>query len=97
VVIIHKVILAKFGCIIDKKVEKKTVSFYILGYLLEIFIRVWQFGMFFSIREDSDFPLSGVWASPSHLSQSGVATHMNNKTKNKTRKEKNEEDECHTY
>jgi hypothetical protein len=38
--------LAKFGCIIDKKVEKKTVSFYILGYLLEIVISLWRFGIF---------------------------------------------------
>ncbi len=28
------------------------------------------------VSEDSKFPLLGVWASPSHLAQSGVATHM---------------------
>ncbi len=36
--------LAKFGCIIDMKVEKKTKSFYNLGYLLEVIIRLSQFG-----------------------------------------------------
>ncbi len=28
------------------------------------------------VPEDSNFPLLGVWASPSHLAQSGVATKM---------------------
>jgi hypothetical protein len=29
---------------------------------------------FLGVPEDSKFPLLGVWASPSHLAQSGVAT-----------------------
>jgi hypothetical protein len=29
---------------------------------------------FSGVLEDSKFPLLGVWASPSHLAQSGVAT-----------------------
>jgi hypothetical protein len=29
---------------------------------------------FLGVLEDSNFPFLGVWASPSHLSQSGVAT-----------------------
>ncbi len=29
---------------------------------------------FLRVPEDSNFPLLGVWASPSHLAQSGVAT-----------------------
>jgi hypothetical protein len=29
---------------------------------------------FSGVPEDSKFPLLGVWASPSHLAQSGVAT-----------------------
>jgi hypothetical protein len=36
----------------------------------------WPFNMsseFSGVPEDSKFPLSGVWASPSHLAQSGVA------------------------
>jgi hypothetical protein len=32
---------------------------------------------FSEVPEDSKFPLLGVWASPSHLAQSGVATHIN--------------------
>jgi hypothetical protein len=30
---------------------------------------------FSEVSEDSNFPLLGVWDSPSHLAQSGVATH----------------------
>jgi hypothetical protein len=32
---------------------------------------------FLGVPEDSNFPLLGVWASPSHLAQSGVATQTN--------------------
>jgi hypothetical protein len=38
----------------------------------------WAFNLsseFSRVLEDSKFPLLGVWASPSHLAQSGVATH----------------------
>jgi hypothetical protein len=38
----------------------------------------WSFNSsseFLGVPEDSKFPLLGVWASPSHLAQSGVATH----------------------
>jgi hypothetical protein len=38
----------------------------------------WPFNSSFEfsgVPEDSKFPLLGVWASPSHLAQSGVATH----------------------
>jgi hypothetical protein len=35
---------------------------------------------FLGVPEDSKFPLLGVWASPSHLAQSGVATEMANET-----------------
>jgi hypothetical protein len=38
--------LAKFGYIIDMKVEKNIGSFYILGYLLEVIVRLWQFQIF---------------------------------------------------
>jgi hypothetical protein len=31
---------------------------------------------FLGVPEDSNFPLLGVWASPSHLAQSGVVTAM---------------------
>jgi hypothetical protein len=37
----------------------------------------WPFNLsseFSGVPEDSKFPLLGVWASPSHLAQSGVAT-----------------------
>jgi hypothetical protein len=36
--------LAKFGYILDMKVEKKSKSFYVLGYLLELIIKIWRFG-----------------------------------------------------
>jgi hypothetical protein len=45
VAIIDKNNLAKFGYKLDMKVEKK--SFYILGYLLELKIKIWRFGTFF--------------------------------------------------
>jgi len=32
--------LAKFGYMLDMKVEKKSESFYILGYLLEFIIKI---------------------------------------------------------
>jgi len=35
--------LTKFGYMINMKVGKKWKSFYILGYLLEVIIRLWQF------------------------------------------------------
>jgi len=38
--------LAKFGYILDMKVERKKESLYILGYLLELIIKIWQFGFF---------------------------------------------------
>jgi hypothetical protein len=34
--------LAKFGYILDMKVGNKTESCYILGYLLELIIKIWQ-------------------------------------------------------
>jgi hypothetical protein len=54
--------LAKFGCILYMKVEKKTESFYILAYLLELIIKIWwfeknksskfgKFGSFFSTKK----------------------------------------------
>jgi hypothetical protein len=39
----------------------------------------WSFNSsskFSGVPEDSKFPLLGVWASPSHLAQSGVATEL---------------------
>jgi hypothetical protein len=39
--------LAKFGYILDMKVEKNSKSLYILGYLLELIIKIWRFGIFF--------------------------------------------------
>jgi hypothetical protein len=39
--------LAKFGYILDVKVENKQKPFYILGYLLELIIKIWQFGFIF--------------------------------------------------
>ncbi len=39
----------------------------------------WPFNLsseFSGVLEDSKFPLLGVWASPSHLAQSGVATRL---------------------
>jgi hypothetical protein len=38
--------LAKFGYILDVKVENKQKPFYILGYLLELIIKIWQFRIF---------------------------------------------------
>jgi hypothetical protein len=38
--------LAEFGYILDMKVERKKESLYILGYLLELIIKIWQFGFF---------------------------------------------------
>jgi uncharacterized protein YebE (UPF0316 family) len=40
VAIIQETILAKFGYIIDIQVGKKIESFFILGYLLEVMIRL---------------------------------------------------------
>jgi hypothetical protein len=40
VAIIQKTVLAKFGYIIDIQVEKQIESFFILGYLLEVMIRL---------------------------------------------------------
>jgi hypothetical protein len=31
----------------EMKVEKKTGSFYILGYLLELIVEIWRFEFFF--------------------------------------------------
>jgi hypothetical protein len=41
--------LAKFGYILDMKVEgkKKPESFYVIGYLIELVIKIWQFGFIF--------------------------------------------------
>jgi len=40
--------LAKFGYILDMKIGKrKTESFYILSYLLELIIKIWGFGIVF--------------------------------------------------
>jgi hypothetical protein len=36
--------LARFGYRLDMKVEKTAESFYILGYLLELIIKIWRFG-----------------------------------------------------
>jgi hypothetical protein len=44
--------LARFGYRLDMKVgkkkKKKTESFYILGYLMELIIKIWCSGNFFS-------------------------------------------------
>ncbi len=48
--------LAKFGYIIDMKIRKQTISFYILGYLLEVSIKVWQFGIFKFQKSDKFGP-----------------------------------------
>jgi len=44
--------LARFGYIIDMKVFFffKTESFYILGYVLKVIIRLWQFGIFLNLK-----------------------------------------------
>ncbi len=47
--------LAKFGYILDRKVERKKESLYILGYLLELIIKIWQFG-FFILRSNKFGP-----------------------------------------
>jgi hypothetical protein len=40
--------LSIFGYIQDMEVgKKKTESFYFLGYLLELIIKIWQFGFYF--------------------------------------------------
>jgi hypothetical protein len=39
-------ILAKSGYLLYMKLEKKE-SFYILGYLLELIIKIWRFGILF--------------------------------------------------
>jgi len=38
--------LARFGHILDVKVEKKLETFYILGYLLKLLMKIWRFGFF---------------------------------------------------
>jgi hypothetical protein len=59
VAIVQKNNLAKFFFIIDMKVEKKkkTESFFILGYLLEVMIRLWRFGIFFNLNFGEFGPL----------------------------------------
>jgi hypothetical protein len=42
VVIINKDDLARFGYILHMKVEEKTESFYILGYLLELIMKIFM-------------------------------------------------------
>jgi hypothetical protein len=37
------------------KEKKKTGSFYILGYLLELIIKIWQFGDFFLKKISGEF------------------------------------------
>jgi hypothetical protein len=41
VVIIENQLLAKFGYILDLKLQEKTESLYIFGYLLELIIGIW--------------------------------------------------------
>jgi len=38
--------LVRFGYKLDMKNRKKPESFYILGYLMELIIKVWEFGIF---------------------------------------------------
>jgi hypothetical protein len=57
VAIVQKTILAKFGYIIDIQVGKKIESFFILGYLLEVMIRLWRFGIFFNLNFGEFGPL----------------------------------------
>jgi hypothetical protein len=49
VAIIPKDGLARFGYILDMKVEKRKtrILLLILGYLLELIIKIWRFGLFF--------------------------------------------------
>ncbi len=42
--IIQKLILPNLGYILDMKSREKTESFFILGYLLELIIKIWRFG-----------------------------------------------------
>jgi hypothetical protein len=54
--------LAKFGYIIDVKVgeKQKTESFYVLGYLLELIIKTWEFGgvfFFFPLKLGENSPI----------------------------------------
>jgi hypothetical protein len=42
--------LAKFSYILDTKVGGKKNPFYILGYLLELIIKIWLFGFLFSLK-----------------------------------------------
>jgi hypothetical protein len=50
--------LSKFGYILDMKVEKtKRESFYILGYLLELIIKIWQLGEKINSSKSGKFAL----------------------------------------
>jgi hypothetical protein len=42
--------LARIGYILDMKVGKKKKSFYVLGYLLKLIIKIWRFGILFSFK-----------------------------------------------
>jgi hypothetical protein len=53
--------LAKFGYILEMKVERKTESFYILGYLLELIIKIWWFGIKFKIQKLVNFGPFFAW------------------------------------
>jgi hypothetical protein len=44
VTIIQKIIYPKFGYILDMKIKKEMESFYILGYLLELIIKILAIG-----------------------------------------------------
>jgi len=46
VVIIHKDDLARFGYILDMKVEKKFKTFYNFGYLLKLLMKIWRFDFY---------------------------------------------------
>jgi len=50
-VIINKKNLARFGYRLNMKKKKKTESFNILGYLLELIIKIWQSGKKKKIRD----------------------------------------------
>jgi hypothetical protein len=61
--------LARFGYKLDMKVERKPDSFYILGYLLELMIKMWNLDYFF-LRKMANFVLNVSMKIPLYWSKS---------------------------
>jgi hypothetical protein len=51
------------------KIEKKSESFYILGYLLELIIKIWRFGSYYFSKSD-EFGTFFSMENPLYLSKS---------------------------